>query len=64
MSQKLPTLEEMLRAGVHFGHQASRWHPKMGRFIFGKRQGVHIIDLEKTAEQLALAIARCDEIGD
>ncbi len=57
MSLKLPTLEEMLRAGVHFGHQASRWHPKMGRFIFGKRQGVHIIDLEKTAEQLARAAA-------
>ena len=45
-------MEEMLKAGVHFGHQASRWHPKMGEFIFGKRQGVHIIDLQKTQEQL------------
>ena len=52
MSTKLPTLEEMLKAGVHFGHQASRWHPKMGPFIFGKRSGVHIIDLEKTLEQM------------
>ncbi|NQV12410.1 30S ribosomal protein S2, partial [Candidatus Uhrbacteria bacterium] len=39
---KVPTLEEMLKAGVHFGHQSSRWHPKMGEFIFGKRGGVHI----------------------
>lgn len=52
MSTKLPTLEEMLKAGVHFGHQASRWHPKMGEFIFDKRANVHIIDLEKTLEQL------------
>lgn len=41
-----------MKAGVHFGHQASRWHPKMGPFIFGKRSGVHIIDLEKTLEQM------------
>ncbi|PIR47642.1 30S ribosomal protein S2 [Candidatus Uhrbacteria bacterium CG10_big_fil_rev_8_21_14_0_10_50_16] len=52
MSTKLPTMEELLQAGAHFGHLASRWHPKMGEFIFGKRQGVHIIDLEKTLEQL------------
>jgi len=45
----------MLKAGVHFGHQSSRWHPKMGEFIFGKRGGVHIIDLEKTQTQLEKA---------
>ena len=55
MALKLPTMEELLKAGAHFGHQASRWHPKMGRFIFGKRNGVHIIDLEKTVEQLQKA---------
>ncbi len=52
---KVPTLEELLEAGVHFGHQSSRWHPKMGEFIFGKRGGVHIIDLEKTQVQLEKA---------
>ena len=53
---KMPTLLEMLKAGVHFGHQKSRWHPKMEKFIFGVRNGVHIIDLEKTQEQLDKAL--------
>lgn len=39
----------MLQAGVHFGHQSGRWHPKMGPYIFGERNGIHIFDLEKTA---------------
>ena len=52
----MPTLLEMLKAGVHFGHQKSRWHPKMEKFIFGVRNGVHIIDLEKTQEQLDKAL--------
>lgn len=47
-----PKLLEMLKAGVHFGHQSSRWHPKMKPFIFGARGGVHIIDVEKTAVEL------------
>ena len=38
----------MLEAGVHFGHQTGRWNPKMKPFIFGRRSGVHIIDLQKT----------------
>ena len=42
----------MLQAGVHFGHQVSRWHPKMKQYIFAERNGVHIIDLEKTQAQL------------
>ncbi len=42
----------MLQAGVHFGHQESRWHPKTKPFIFGARNGIHIIDLEKTLVQL------------
>lgn len=49
---KQPTLLELLQAGVHFGHTTSRWHPKMADFIFGERNGVHIIDLEKTQAQL------------
>lgn len=50
---KMPTLVDMLKAGVHFGHQSSRWHPKMEPYIFGIRNGVHIINLEKTEEELA-----------
>lgn len=42
------SLEKMLKAGLHFGHKKSRWNPKMGQFIFGVRNGIHIIDLEKS----------------
>lgn len=42
------TMREMLQAGVHFGHQTRYWNPKMKPFIFGGRNGVHIINLEKT----------------
>ncbi|OGH69323.1 MAG: 30S ribosomal protein S2 [Candidatus Magasanikbacteria bacterium RIFCSPLOWO2_02_FULL_44_11] len=55
MSQ-LPTLLEMLKAGVHFGHQKSRWHPKMQPYLFGSRNGVHVIDLDRTVEQLNKAL--------
>jgi len=41
-------MKELLEAGVHFGHQTRRWNPKMKRFIFGKRNGIYIIDLQKT----------------
>jgi small subunit ribosomal protein S2 len=49
---KVPTVLELLEAGAHFGHQSSRWHPKMQPYIFGERNGVHIIDLEKTVQKL------------
>ncbi len=49
---KLPSLLEMLKAGVHFGHQTSKWHPKMKQYIFGSKNGVHVIDLERTQEEL------------
>ena len=42
------TMKELLEAGVHFGHQTRRWNPKMKEFIFGERNGIHIIDLQKT----------------
>ena len=42
------SMREMLEAGVHFGHQTNRWNPKMGRFIFGARNGIYIIDLQQT----------------
>ncbi|MEK6228887.1 MAG: 30S ribosomal protein S2 [Actinomycetota bacterium] len=51
------TLRELLEAGVHFGHQTRRWNPKMRRFIFGERSGIHIIDLQKTERLLAEAQA-------
>jgi len=54
---KIPTLEEMLKAGVHFGHRTSRWHPKMAPYIFGEKGGVHIIDIQKTQEMLNEALA-------
>ena len=42
------SMKELLEAGVHFGHQTRRWNPKMKPFIFGKRNGIHIVDLQKT----------------
>jgi small subunit ribosomal protein S2 len=50
-----PSLEQLLAAGVHFGHQTRRWNPKMRRFIFAERNGIHIIDLQKTLRQMELA---------
>ena len=51
----LPKLEQLLEAGVHFGHQTRRWNPKMRRYIFAERNGIYIIDLQKTLRQLELA---------
>jgi len=48
-------VKELLEAGVHFGHQTKRWNPKMKPFIFDARNGIHIIDLSKTAAQLEAA---------
>ncbi|ATX82346.1 SSU ribosomal protein S2P [Mariprofundus ferrinatatus] len=42
------TMKQLLEAGVHFGHQTRRWNPKMAPYIFGQRNGIHIIDLQKT----------------
>jgi small subunit ribosomal protein S2 len=44
------TMKELLEAGVHFGHQTRRWNPKMAPYIFGARNGIHIIDLQKTVQ--------------
>jgi len=51
------TIKQLLEAGAHFGHQTGRWHPRMKSYIFTKRNGIHIIDLEQTA---ALLDAACD----
>ncbi len=50
------TLRQLLEAGVHFGHQTQRWNPKMAPFIYGKRNGIHIIDLTQTVPMLDLAL--------
>jgi small subunit ribosomal protein S2 len=50
------SLKKLLEAGAHFGHQTRRWNPKMNRYIYGARGGVHIIDLVKTASELKKAL--------
>jgi small subunit ribosomal protein S2 len=45
------TIKELLEAGVHFGHQTKRWNPKMKKFLFGERNGIYIIDLQKTLKR-------------
>ena len=49
------TMKELLEAGVHFGHQTKRWNPKMKPFIFGARNGIYIIDLQKTVRMFRTA---------
>src|SRR6201991_954309 len=50
-------MKELLEAGVHFGHQVRRWNPKMKEFIFGERNGINIIDLQKTQKMFRDAIS-------
>ncbi len=57
MKTKLPKIEELLDAGVHFGHQTKRWHPKMEPYIYGVKKNIHIIDLERTEDLLKDACA-------
>lgn len=56
------TMKKLLEAGVHFGHQTRRWNPKMGRFIYGARNGIYIIDLNKTIERVNIAYAALKSI--
>lgn len=51
------SIKQLLEAGAHFGHQTSRWHPRMKSYIFTKRNGIHIIDLEQTSAKLDKAYA-------
>lgn len=50
------TIKELIESGAHFGHQTRRWNPKMKRFIFEKRNGIYIIDLAKTLQQIRAAV--------
>ena len=57
------SIEQMLKAGVHFGHQTRFWNPKMENYIFGDRNKVHIINLEKTLELLKPSIDFCSQLA-
>lgn len=57
------TMKELLEAGVHFGHQTKRWNPKMKEFIFGQRNGIYIIDLQKTIKIFKEALQFCKDIA-
>jgi small subunit ribosomal protein S2 len=57
------TMKELLEAGVHFGHQTRRWNPKMKEYIFGERNGIHIIDLQKTLKMFREASRFVTEIS-
>lgn len=60
---KTPDMQELLGAGVHFGHKISRGHPKMKRYIFGARDGVHILDLAHSEAQLKEAAQAAYDLG-
>ena len=57
------TRRELLEAGVHFGHQTRRWNPKMGRYLYGERSGIYILDLEKTLTGLDEAYGFARDVG-
>ena len=56
-------MKTLLESGAHFGHKSSRWHPKMAPYIHSKRQGAHIINLEKTVEGLNQALPKLTELA-
>ena len=58
------TMKELLEAGVHFGHQTRRWNPKMKDFIFGKRNGIYIIDLQKTIKIFKEALGFVQKVSE
>jgi small subunit ribosomal protein S2 len=57
------TMKELLEAGVHFGHQTKRWNPKMQKYIFGERNGIYIIDLQKTLKKFREAYGFVRELA-
>lgn len=57
------TMKQLLEAGVHFGHQTRRWNPKMAPFIYGERNGIHIIDLRQTLDQVHKAAAYVKDLA-
>jgi len=59
--QNLPTIKQLLETGAHFGHQTHRWNPEMKMYIFGARNGIHILDLSKTLKLLEVAQEMCEK---
>ena len=57
------TMKQLLEAGVHFGHQTRRWNPKMAPYIYGERNGIHIIDLRQTLDQVNKAAAYVKDLA-
>ena len=57
------SMKQLLEAGVHFGHQTRRWNPKMARYIFTERNGIYIIDLQKTVKKVEEAYAFIREVA-
>ncbi len=57
------SIKDLLEAGVHFGHQTKRWNPKMKEFIFGERNGIYIIDLQKTHRLLQEALQYVQDLA-
>ena len=58
------SMKQLLEAGVHFGHQTRRWNPKMDKYIFAERNGIYIIDLQKTVKKLEEAYAFVKEVSE
>jgi len=61
---ELVTLQELISTGIHFGHRTKRWNPKMKKYIYGKKNGVHIIDLRQTQESLKRAYEAAVHIAE
>src|SRR5262245_37905868 len=63
MAMRQFTMRQLLEAGVHFGHHTRRWNPKMAPFLFGVRNGIHIIDLEQTVPMLDQAVKAVRDVA-
>src|SRR5690554_1580421 len=60
----LISMKQLLEAGVHFGHQTRRWNPKMAEYIFTERNGIYIIDLQKTVKKVEIAYNFLKELSE
>jgi len=60
--KRMPGIEELLKSGIHFGHQTGRWDPRASSYIYGERNGIHIIDLRATTRKLEKVLEKINEI--
>ena len=63
-NQNVVSMKSLLEAGVHFGHQTRRWNPKMAPYIYTERNGIYIIDLQKTVKKLEEAYAFVRQLSE